>query len=69
MNRRGLRTQKLIAIFLLGALLLNYPLLGLVGDERATRLIGGIPALYVYLFVVWSVLIGLMAGVIERRAK
>ena len=65
MNRRGVRTQRLIAIFLLGALLLNYPLLGLMGGEEA-GLIWGIPALYVYIFMVWAGLIGLMAWVIER---
>ena len=66
MNRRRLTTQKLIAIFLLGGLLLNYPLLSLF--ERAPW-VRGIPGLYVYLFAVWIVLIGLMAWVIEGRAK
>ncbi|MBP7960409.1 MAG: hypothetical protein KBG20_15575 [Caldilineaceae bacterium] len=66
MNRRRLTTQKLIAIFLLGGLLLNYPLLSLFGRAPWVE---GIPGLYVYLFVVWIVLIGLMAWVIEGRAK
>lgn len=67
MNRPGLRNQKLIALFLLSALLLNYPLLALADGAGSGRLIAGIPALYVYLFAVWAGLIGLMAWVMERQ--
>ena len=62
----GLKGQRLIAIFLLGCLLLNYPLFSLfAGDSR----IAGIPLLYVYVFVVWALLIALMAYVVERRRE
>lgn len=59
-NRRG---QRLIALAGLGGLLLNYPLLSLF---NTTRTIGGLPLLYAYLFVVWALLIGLLAVVVER---
>lgn len=59
-NRRG---QRLIALACLGALLLNYPLLSLANSPRT---IGGVPLLYAYLFVVWALLIGLLAAVAER---
>ena len=62
----GLKGQRLIALFLLGCLLLNYPLFSLfAGDSRVL----GIPLLYVYVFSVWALLIALMAYVVERRRE
>lgn len=63
MNRAGTTGQRLIAIFALGAILLNYPILSLF---TGTNDVGGIPLLYAYVFVVWSLVIGLMALVVER---
>ncbi|MFO1268801.1 MAG: tetratricopeptide repeat protein [Rubrivivax sp.] len=63
----GLRTdpsQRLVALFGLGALLLTYPLLGLF-NLPAT--VGGIPLLYAYLFGAWGALIALLA-LTARRA-
>ena len=60
----GLKGQRLIALFLLGCLLLNYPLFSLFSG--ATRVFG-IPLLYVYVFFIWALLIALMAYIIERR--
>jgi len=58
-----LKGQRLVALFLLGVLLFNYPLLSLfTGSERVL----GIPVLYLYLFTAWIALIGLMALIIER---
>jgi hypothetical protein len=54
---------RLVALFLLGALLFNYPLLALF-DRAATAF--GVPVLYVYIFCAWALLIGLLALVIER---
>lgn len=52
-----------MALFLLGFLLLNYPLLNLfAGPVR----IFGIPVLYAYVFAVWALLIGLMVLVVEK---
>ncbi len=59
------RTRELlVALFLLGALLLAPPLL--IIFNKATRILG-IPTLYLYLFVVWTALIALVAVVVERR--
>ena len=55
--------QRMIAIFLAGVLLLNYPLLYLFSSD-ATLL--GIPLLFVYVFVAWTLLVALMALVVER---
>jgi hypothetical protein len=54
---------RLLALFLLGCLLFNYPLVALF-NARATIL--GIPALYAYLFAAWAVLIVLAAVIVER---
>lgn len=64
MNRSRLTGQRLVAIFLLGCVLLNYPLLFLF--NRGANLFG-IPLLYAYIFLAWAGLIGLMAWVIELR--
>ncbi len=63
MNRPQLKGERLLALFLIGVLLFNYPLLSLF--SRAGML-WGIPVLYVYIFSAWAALIGLMALVIER---
>lgn len=55
--------QRLVALFLLGTALFNYPLIA-VFDRAATAF--GIPVLYVYIFSAWTLLIGLYALVIER---
>lgn len=43
--------ERLVLLFVLGALLLNFPVLAIF--HRATTL-GGIPTLYLYLFGVWA---------------
>lgn len=63
MNRGNRTGQRLVALFALGALLLNYPILSIFA--RATDL-GGIPLLYAYVFAVWAGLIGITALVVER---
>jgi hypothetical protein len=63
MMRRGNPTrQRLVALALLGVPLLTYPLLTLPGGD-----IGGVPAVFIYLFGVWGGLIGLAAWVAERK--
>jgi hypothetical protein len=57
--------QRLVALFLLGALLFNYPLFALFASSLE---LAGIPLLHVYVFVAWALLIALMALVIERRS-
>jgi hypothetical protein len=64
MIRPNIKGQRLAALFLLGFLLFNYPLLTLFAGSSH---VFGIPVLYVYVFAVWALLIGLMALVIEKR--
>ncbi len=63
-ERAGRRGERLVVLALVGVLTLNYPLLALFNDAR---LVFGIPMLYLYLFLVWGVLIGLGAWVLEAR--
>ncbi len=66
MNRSGIHGQRLIAVFLLGCLLFNYPLLYLFNIDRY---LSGIPLIYIYIFAAWGLLIGLTAAVIERSSN
>ncbi len=66
MNRSLLTGQKLVAIFLLGCVLLNYPVLYLFNSPRTVL---GIPVLFAYIFGAWALLIGLMAYAIEKRGE
>ncbi len=66
MNRSGITGQRLAAVFLLGCVLLNYPILFLFNKPGE---VFDIPLLYIYIFGAWALLIGLMAGVIERRTR
>ncbi len=62
MNTNHLLAERLVALFLLGVLLLNPPLLTIF-DEPV--LVAGVPALYLYLFAAWALLIVLLALVAE----
>jgi hypothetical protein len=64
MKRSDLTGQRLVAAFLLGCVLLNYPVLSLFARPGD---IAGIPLLYAYAFAAWILLIVLMALVIELR--
>jgi hypothetical protein len=61
MLRRVLRRDRLIGLFIAGAVLLNQPILNLVGGS-----LFGWPGLFVYLFVMWALLIVGIALVVER---
>jgi hypothetical protein len=63
MKRSGTTGQRLVAIFLMGCILLNYPILSLFTRSRE---VAGIPLLYAYVFAAWTLMIGLMAFVTER---
>jgi len=62
-TRSSLRGQRLVALFLLGCLLLNYPLASLFAG---TAHVLGVPVLYIYVVAAWALIIGLMALVVER---
>jgi len=64
-NRSG---ERLVALFLLGMVLFN-PLVVSVFDVGSESSLLGIPTLYLYLFVAWTVLIGLIAAVAESAPK
>ena len=54
--------QRLVALFILGTLLFNYPLLALFNGPAD---VFGVPALYAYVFFAWAALVALMAYVAE----
>ena len=58
MTRDSKKNKRLVALFLLGCVLFNYPILSLVNLKT---LIFGLPLLYVYIFGVWCLLIVLTA--------
>jgi len=62
------KSAQIGALVMLGMVLFNPPLLE-VFNAGATRMVGGVPLLFFYLFFAWAVLIGLMAFVIERRPR
>jgi hypothetical protein len=57
------KNQRLVALFLLGAAMFNYPLLALFNRAALAQ---GVPLLYAYIFGAWALLIGLLALVVER---
>ncbi len=63
MPRRGTSGERHLALFLLGLVLLSPPLLSIFNGPGW---LFGIPLLYIYLFAVWGVLIGLTALASER---
>ena len=56
--------QRLIALFVLGCLLFNYPILSLFNVPAE---VFGVPVLYAYIFAAWTLLIALMAFAAESR--
>ncbi|KAB2938109.1 MAG: hypothetical protein F9K21_04080 [Rhodocyclaceae bacterium] len=66
MKRSILTGQRLVAVFLFGCVLFNYPVIALFNK---TGELLDIPLLYLFLFGAWGLLIGLMAWVIEHRQE
>jgi hypothetical protein len=62
-TKPGRKGERLVGLFLLGCALFNFPLLALF-NVRATLF--GVPLLYAYLFAAWSLLIVLVALIMER---
>ena len=58
--------ERLTFLFIVGLAGLQYPILSLV---NLSETVAGIPILYLYLFVVWAVFIGLMIVLMELRQK
>ena len=64
MDNRDIKGQRLIALFILGCVLFNYPVLSLFNVAAQTF---GVPVLYAYIFAAWALLVALMALVVESR--
>jgi Na+-transporting methylmalonyl-CoA/oxaloacetate decarboxylase gamma subunit len=63
MRRPGLGAERLIGLFLVGAIGFSPPVLTLFNKPM---LVAGIPLLYAFLFLLWLVLV-LLAGVVARQ--
>ncbi len=59
-----MKNQRLLALFILGWILFNYPIMS-VFDRHADAF--GIPVLYVYLFATWGLVIALLIWIIEYQ--
>jgi hypothetical protein len=59
-------SRRLFALFLLGCLLFNYPILSLFNLDV---FLFGIPILYLYMFAAWTVLIVMIFSVTRPREK
>jgi hypothetical protein len=60
-ERRG---ERLVALFIFGCVLFNYPVLSLFNVAAVAF---GVPVLYAYIFAAWALLVALMALVVEAR--
>jgi hypothetical protein len=58
------KEQRLTALFVLGCLLFNYPVLSLFNVAAE---VFGVPVLYAYIFAAWGLLVALMALAAESR--
>jgi hypothetical protein len=56
------KSQRFVALCALGLLLFNYPVLALFNVPGTVL---GVPLLYAYIFIVWTVMIALMAILAE----
>lgn len=63
MRKPNVTAEWLVAAFMLGAVLFNYPVLSLFNTEAS---VFGVPLLYVFVFLAWGALIGLTAWIIAR---
>jgi hypothetical protein len=64
MLRRAARRDRLVGLFIAGAVLLNPPILNLFGGT-----LSGWPVLYLYLFIIWALLIVLIGFAMRRSAE
>ena len=61
---RKLDVQRLVALFVVGWLLLNFPLLGLFDVARSGF---GVPLLWLALLLIWAALIAATAWLVDRH--
>jgi hypothetical protein len=65
MTPENKKSKRLVALFLFGFVLLNYPILSLLNISIT---VFGLPLLYIYIFGVWGILI-LLAALVVSRSK
>lgn len=58
----SIKGQRLIAAFLFGLLVFNYPILALFNQDATLY---GIPLLFIYIFGIWLLLIVVMMIIVE----
>ncbi len=63
MIKATLMGQRLVAVFVLGCVLANFPVLSIFDAGEAWL---GVPLLYLYVFGLWAAVILLMAWIVER---
>jgi hypothetical protein len=66
MTPESKKNKRLVALFLLGFVLLNYPILSLLNLHI---FVFGLPLLYIYIFGIWGLLILLSAWITMRRSR
>jgi len=66
MARWGKFRDRAIALFILGVLIMNYPMMALFS---VNGFVFGVPLLYAYVFSAWLLLIVLVALLVMRVAK
>ena len=66
MMRESKLNKRLVALFLLGCVLFNYPILSLFNLKIPTF---GLPLVLVYIFGIWCLLIGLTALATRFRSN
>ena len=64
MRESEAKGQRLIALFIFGCLLFNYPVLSLFNVAAEAF---GVPVLYAYIFAAWALLVAMMAYVVEAQ--
>jgi len=66
MTPENKKSKRLVALFLFGFVMLNYPILSLLNRKV---FVFGLPLLYIYIFGIWGLLILLSAWVTMRRSR
>ena len=66
MTPENKKSKRLVALFLFGFVLLNYPILSLLNINIT---IFGFPLLYIYIFSIWGLIIFLSALVMSRSKE
>ena len=66
MNASVSKSQRFLALCMLGLLLFNYPILALF---NVSGTLFGVPVLYAYMFIAWAAMIALMAWIAESGGR